>query len=366
MQQLARIPPSLGDLNDAGLEMLAVHHHQSNHFLDRGQHRTQTEQQRTVIAVRHEVSGHVAAVAHDVVAVHVGSGVELAHAGDVPIADLARTAQHHVGHDDRIGDLAGTIAVHRVVPIDEETRVGQTDLLDDVAAEQATFEAQRVHHAIASRAERSRCDRVRNAERDDEIVLPVERTAIIVVAASLNHVVPIGPLGQALDAFRHDGDVVVHDPEPFGTQLVRLLHTCGETARASEVVGLRRVDHAVLVAGQVGHGGAPLRGELGAEFFDHAMGLVTVLVVHDDDAPRGDGKLLDGFEQGGEQLLALVGHHDDSQLFDGLLRNLLFSHTFHSCTGPQPHIGHVRYGAEHGHNPRQIWTEPCTARTCLP
>ena len=35
-------------------------------------------------------------------------------------------------------------------------------------------------------------------------------------------------------------------------------------------------------------------------------------------------------------------------------------------TGPQPHIGHVRYGAEHGHNPRQIWTEPCTARTCLP
>ena len=164
----------------------------------------------------------------------------------------------------------------------------------------------------------------------------------------------------------HDGDVVVHDPEPFGTQLVRLLHACGETARASEVVGLRRVDHAVLVAGQVGHGGAPLRGELGAEFFDHAMGLVTVLVVHDDDAPRGDGKLLDGFEQGGEQLLALVGHHDDSQLFDGLLRNLLFSHTFHSCTGPQPHIGHVRYGAEHGHNPRQIWTEPCTARTCLP
>ena len=63
---------------------------------------------------------------------------------------------------------------------------------------------------------------------------------------------------------------------------------------------------------------------------------------------------------------ALVGHHDDSQLFDGLLRNLLFSHTFHSCTGPQPHIGHVRYGAEHGHNPRQIRTEPCTARTCLP
>ena len=35
--------------------------------------------------------------------------------------------------------------------------------------------------------------------------------AIIVVAASLNHVVPIGPLGQALDAFRHDGDVVDFD-----------------------------------------------------------------------------------------------------------------------------------------------------------
>ena len=61
-----------------------------------------------------------------------------------------------------------------------------------------------------------------------------------------------------------------------------------------------------------------------------------MLVVHNDDAPWGDGELLDGFEQGGEQLLTLVGHHDDSQLLDGLLRNMLFSHAFHSCTRPQP------------------------------
>ena len=121
--------------------MLTVHHHQANDLLGGGQQRAKAEHQRTVIAERHEIACHVATVAHDVVAVHVGSGVELTHAGDIPIADLARTSQDHVGHHDRIGDLAGAIAVHRIVPVDEEAGIRQTDLFHDIAAEQAAFKA---------------------------------------------------------------------------------------------------------------------------------------------------------------------------------------------------------------------------------
>ena len=151
-----------------------------------------------------------------------------------------------------------------------------------------------------------------------------------------------GPLGESFDGFGHHGHIVVHHPEPLRTQLVCLLHTCGEAACAAEVVGLRRVHHAAFVARLVGDGIAPLCGDRFAESVDHALGFVAVLIIHNDDAPWCDSEFFDGFEQGGEQLLTPVRHHDDSQLFDGVLRNLLFSHAFHSCTRPQPNITCVR------------------------
>ena len=170
------------------------------------------------------------------VTVHVGGGVELAYAGDIPIADFTSAAQNHVGHHDRVGDFAGAIAVHRIVPVDEEAGIRQTDLFDDVAAEQAAFKAQGVHHTIAGASECGRSDRIGNAKRHDEIVLPVERTAIIVVSTALDHIMAAGPLGESFDGFRHHGHVVVHHPEPFGSQLICLLHTRGEAACAAEIV----------------------------------------------------------------------------------------------------------------------------------
>ena len=171
-----------------------------------------------------------------------------------------------------------------------------------------------------------------------------------------------GPLGESFDGFRHHGHIVVHHPEPFGSQLICLLHTRGEAACAAEVVGLRRVHHATFVARLVGDGIAPLRGDRFTEIVDHALGRIAVLVVHDDDAPRRHSEFFDGLEQGGEQLLTLVRHHDDSQLSDGVLRNLLFSHAFHSCTRPQPNIDGVRI-VRHDSILR---TGPCTFRAALP
>ena len=296
------------------------------------------------------------------VTVHVRGGVELAHAGDIPIADFTSAAQNHVGHHDRVGDFAGAVAVHRVVPVDEETRIRQADLFDDVAAEQTPLETQGVHHAVAGASECGRSDRIGDAEGNDEIVLPVERAAVIVVSAALDHIMAAGPLGESFDGFGHHGHIVVHHPEPFGSQLVCLLHTCGEAACAAEVVGLRRVHHAAFVARLVGDGIAPLRGDRFTEIVDHALGRLAVLVVHDDDTPWRHSEFFDGFEQGGEQLLTLVRHHDDSQLFDGVLRNLLFSHTFHSCTRPQPNIACVRI-MRHDSIRR---TGSCTFRAALP
>ena len=332
MHQLARVPPALGNLHQTGLEVFAIHHHQANDFLGRGEHGTQSKHQRTEVTIGHEVPGHVSAVAHDVIPVHVGCGVELAHAGDIPIADFARTAQDHVGHHNRVGDLAGTVAIHRVVPVDEEARVRQTDFRDHTAVEQAAFEAQRVHHSVSGRAECGGRDRVRDTQRHNEVVLPVERAAIVIESGSLNHLVLVGPLGQLGNGVRQHGHIVIHHPEPCGAQIIRLGHAGGETARATQVLGLRRIDHALFVAGLVGHGGAPLAGHLAGKRSDHVRRLIGLLIVHDDNAPRCLLKRQNRIEQYLEQLLTFVGGDDQGKLVDGVVGFLHFSHGSHCCT----------------------------------
>ena len=217
---------------------------------------------------------------------------------------------------------------------------GRADPFHDPSAEQASLEAQRVHHPIPGLAERGRGDRVGDAQRHDELVLPVERTAVVVVSAALDDLVALRPFRQLLDAVRQHGHIVVHHPEPGGAQLVRLLHTGREPARAAEVVGLRRIHHAAPVAAQVGHRIAPLAFDIGGEPLDHAARLVAVLIVHNDDAPRRLGQVQQRLEQGVQQLLPLVGHHHDRQLLDPRLLGmsrlravlLAYSHVLHCCT----------------------------------
>lgn len=83
-----------------------------------------------IVAVDLHVTGQKTAVAHDVVAVGVARGVELALAGDVPVGDGAGALEDHVGDYGGGEVLAGNIAVAGIVAIDEEARVGQADLVD--------------------------------------------------------------------------------------------------------------------------------------------------------------------------------------------------------------------------------------------
>ena len=173
---------------------------QTNELLAEGCGVTQTEQNGTVIAVDLHVAGQKAAVAHDVVAVGVARGVELALAGDVPVRDGAGALEHHVGDHGGGEVLAGDIAIAGVVAVDEEARIGQADLVDHAAREQSALKAQLIHGTVTFGAQIPLGDGVGDAEREDELVLPKEGAAVEVQARALDNVVAIGPLDQALDA----------------------------------------------------------------------------------------------------------------------------------------------------------------------
>lgn len=147
-----------------------------------------------IVAVDLHVTGQKAAVAHDVVAVGVARGVELAFAGDVPVGDGAGALEDHVGDYGGGEVLAGNIAVAGIVAIDEEARIGQADLVDHATREQAALKAQLVHGAVAFGAQVPLGDRVGDTKRKDELVLPKERAAVEVQARTLDDVVAVRPL----------------------------------------------------------------------------------------------------------------------------------------------------------------------------
>ena len=115
--------------------------------------------------------------------------------------------------------LAGYVAVAGIVAVDKEARVGQANLVDHAAREHAALKAQLVHGAVALGTQIPLGDRVRDAEREDELVLPKESAAVKVQARTLDDIVAVGPLGKTLDAFGDDEHVVVHHPEPLGAQV---------------------------------------------------------------------------------------------------------------------------------------------------
>lgn len=168
---------------------------------------------------------------------------------------------------------------------------GEPDLLHDAPAEQPALEAQRVHHAVPGGAECGRRDRVRDAQRHDEVVLPVERPAVEIELAALDHVMVATPFRELLDAVRQYGDVVVHHPEPFRPEIVRDFYSDGKPTGTAKIVGLRSVHHTARATFAVGVRRPPQTVGLLPEFVDHVLRLVGVFVVDDDDAPWRDRQL---------------------------------------------------------------------------
>ena len=131
-----------------------------------------------IVAVDLHVAGEEASVAHNVVAVGVARGVELALAGDIPVRDGAGALENHVGNNGGGEVLAGHVAIAGIVAVDKEARVGQADLVDHAAREHAALKAQLVHGAVALGTQIPLGDWVGNAERKDELVLPKEGAAV--------------------------------------------------------------------------------------------------------------------------------------------------------------------------------------------
>ena len=277
------------------------------------------KEHRVVVPVNLHVTREIPAVTHDVVAVGIARRVELTFAGDIPVAHDAGALQHHIRHDGGREVLTCDVAVTCVVSVDKESGVGQTDLFDDAAREHAALEAKLVHLTIAGGAQIPFGDGVGNAERQDKLVLPKERSAVEVQARGLDHIEPVGPFGESLDALRNDEHIVIHDPKPLSTQLVCPLGTGGETACPSAVLGLGIVDNACRAALRIGVSivSAPKRREALVELRAHLLRLVRVLVIDDHDAPRRNGELGDRVKQIAKQLLTLVRHDDDGEFLDG-------------------------------------------------
>ena len=272
-----------------------------------------------VVTVDLHIASEEASVAHDVVAVGVARGVELALAGDIPVRDGAGALENHVSNNGGGEVLAGHVAVAGIVAVDKEARIGQANLVDHAAREHAALKAQLVHGAVALGTQIPLGDGVRDAERKDELVLPKEGTAVEVQARTLDNVVAVGPLCQALDALRDDEHVVVHDPEPLGAQVVGALGAGGEATRAATVFKLRRVDNAVGAALCIGLIGvdAPQGGEALVECGAHGLGLARILVIDNHNAPGRGRELGHRVEQVGQELLALIGDDNDGKLVDG-------------------------------------------------
>ena len=88
LDELAGVFHAAAQRWDTGLKAF-VDRSQADELFAEGCGVAQAEQHGMIVAVDLHVTGQIAAVAHDVVAVGVARGVELALAGDVPVGDGA-------------------------------------------------------------------------------------------------------------------------------------------------------------------------------------------------------------------------------------------------------------------------------------
>ena len=193
LDDLAGVLHAAAKCRNAGLKAF-VDGSQADKLLAEGCRVAQTKQHGMVVTVDLHVAGQEAAVAHDVVAVGVACGVELAFAGNVPVGDGAGALEHHVGDHGSREVLAGDISVAGVVAVDEEARVGQADLVDHAAREQAALKAQLVHGSVTLGTQVPLGNGVGDTERKDELVLPEKGAAIKIQARTLDDVVAVRPL----------------------------------------------------------------------------------------------------------------------------------------------------------------------------
>ncbi|MBG9885178.1 hypothetical protein ABE10_00965, partial [Bacillus toyonensis] len=230
----------------------------------------ESEQRRAVGALGSVVVLDVRPVPHDVVTVGVAGRVHVADA-HVPLLDLAGAAEHELVDDHRGGLSRGEPAVHLVVPVDEEARVGQPDPLHDRAVDEHALEAAAVHLLESGGVEAGRRERDGDAHPLRDAVLPVEGAAVVVVAAALDALEAGGPAAHPGEAVGKHLDVVVHEPDPLGAEVVGRAHALAEASRAAGVGVQASVDD--------------LGAEVGAQRVDDLGGVVRGGIVdHDDPA----------------------------------------------------------------------------------
>ena len=215
--------------------------------------------------------------------------------------------------------LARHVAIAGVIAVDEESSIGQADLFDDTPREHAALKAKLVHFAIAFGAEAPLCNRVGNAERQDELILPEERAAVEIQPRGLDHIEAVCPFGETIDSLGDDEHVVVHDPKPLSSKLVCPLGAGREATRAAAVLVLRGIDNAFGVSPGIRFSfiHAPQIGQPPVKGGTHRLSLARILVVDDHDAPWGGRELCDRVEKVCEEFLTLVRHHHDGQFIDG-------------------------------------------------
>ena len=240
-----------------------------------------------------QVVRHVAAVAHHVVAEQVGRVVEVTHLQrHLPL--LALPPQGEVVDVDHLGLARGDQAVDRVVPGDEEPRVGWPDARHDVAVDQHPLEHTGVglEHLVALG------ERVTQVgQRDTEPLvhpgLPEERSAVEVDPAAVDAAGAgvTAQAKQALEAVGQRGHVVVHQPEPVVPVDEGLPDAGVEAARAAGVGVKAQHVHDRLVV---------------VLLLEELLGPVRAGVVDDVDRVQRPGLRQQRRQQLGKEVLAVV------------------------------------------------------------
>ena len=176
-----------------------------------------------------------------------------------------------------------------------------------------------VHLLVAGLVEAGGSERNRDRHLLSDAVLPVELAAVVVIAASLNALESGRPRAHPSETVRKHLDIVVHEPNPGGAEIVGDAHSFAETARAARV----RLEATVH--------------ELGADAIAKRLhnlgGVIAGRVVDDHDMSRLRVHARDALEKAGEQVRAI--ERDDRDRHGCRLEGVLF----HACH-TRPSHGH--------------------------
>ena len=137
-------------------------------------------------------------------------------------------------------------------------------------------------------SEIGRGERIVDAKLCPEAILPIERSAIDIEAASLHGLVMLRPSPELLERIRHHRHIVVHKPKPCGAKLVSAFDACGKTSCAARVLLLRNVIELARFPWA-----ALLLPRLRRVIADPVR-FIGILVINHHDSPRHNAQLADG------------------------------------------------------------------------